>query len=338
MQSSLLQHAVPVGASTAAVIAWQFKGEIRVTAIVKATYAFAHDAVMTRVEPQPIFATDVQHGRNPTRSVRFTTDLVPYRKRADVLFTGYAHAPAGARVESMNVRLAISDGARTLLDKSLVVRKKGGFDRIALDYEHAYGGIGFADNPYGEGFEEDEEPEDLNVFDPADPRGVASFAPLSRNMPPRRPLLGLLPLPSFGPELVQVPETLNFDFFQAAPVDQRIDFLRGDEWLLLEGLHPTRPSTRMRLPGARGAARIHGLADLGIPEGRPLAMYADTLHVSGDEGLCTVTWRGTFAVSSPAVPSEAMLPWPSDTVPRLPSPATSNQRSERGCQSMASGV
>jgi hypothetical protein len=56
----------------------------------------------------------------------------------------------------------------------------------------------------------------------------------------------------------------------------------------------------MCLPGARAQARIHGLSAHGIPEGSTLAMNADTLHVIGDEQRCTVTWRGSFAVTSEA--------------------------------------
>lgn len=295
--------AVAVGQTTAAVIAWQYRGELRVTAIVKATFAFAADAVMARVLPQPIRVDEVHSGKSLLQSIRFASDLAPYRRRADVLFTGYAHAPAGTTVESMRVRFGLfssGPGERALLDKALLVRKKGGFERLPLDYEHAFGGIGYPENPFGEGFSDDGEPDELHVLDPAEPRRVAGFAPIPRTMDPRRRLLGALPLPSFGAEVVQIPDDFNFDFFQCSPVDQRLDSLRGDEWIILEGLHPTVPIMRTRLPSARGLARIHGLSELGIPEGQALAMQADLLHVSGDEEQCVVTWRGSFPVSGGA--------------------------------------
>ena len=52
-----------------------------------------------------------------------------------------------------------------------------------------------------------------------------------------------------------------------------------------------------RLPGARGIARIHGLAAFGVTEGQPLALHADTLRIDTDEELCTITFRGTFPVT-----------------------------------------
>lgn len=303
MSTSVPQDlAVSVGKTAATAIAWRFKGELRVTALVKATFAFANDAAMARVEPQAIFRAEVHHGGGPNRSIRFTSDLVPYRKRADVLFTGHAHAPPEGPVESTTVRLAVLDGARPLVNKALLVHKKGGFQKIALTYEHAFGGIGFPDNPFGEGFQEEDETDGPNILDPADPRRAAGFAPLPEALVTRKRLLGQLPPPSFGRHIEPIPDAFDFDFFQAAPADQRTDFLRGEEWILLEGLHPSLRAARMRLPGARGVARIHGLSGFGLQEGRPLAMNADTLHISGDEQRCTVTWRGTFPV-----PGEAAL-------------------------------
>jgi hypothetical protein len=170
---------IPVGKVTASLIAWGFKRELRVTAIVKATFAFAEDAAMPRAEPQPIWREEVHHRRSPTQSIRFTTDLVPYRKRADVLFTGDVHAPQGGPVESMRVRLGLSDGARSLLDKTLLVRKREGFSRMPLVYERAFGGLGFPENPFGEGFMEEDPTGGPNVIYPADPKRVAGFGPIA---------------------------------------------------------------------------------------------------------------------------------------------------------------
>ncbi len=303
MTRSLPQRAaVPIGRCDATAVAWQLKGEIRVTAIVKATFALAADAAMKRVEPRPIARDDVHHGGNAMRSIVLASDLAPYKKRADVIFTGHAYAPSGATVESMTVQLGLVDAARTLFEKALVVRRTGGFERLRLLYEHAAGGPHDEENPFGEDPEDEDTREEVHVFDPSDASRPAGFAPVPRRMMPRKRLLGSLPMPSFGPEIVQIPDAFSFDFFQVAPLDQRTDFLRGDEWIVLSGLHPRAPRLRTRLPGCRGAARVHGLSAFGVQDGTPLAMYADTLHVSGDDDRCLVTWRGTFAV-----PSEAAL-------------------------------
>ncbi len=67
--------------SAAAAVVWRLEGRLHVTVIVKSTFAFAQDAAMTRVEPQPILRAEVHHGKHPTRSVQFTSDLVPYLPR-----------------------------------------------------------------------------------------------------------------------------------------------------------------------------------------------------------------------------------------------------------------
>ena len=291
--------ALPVGRAVAAAIAWQYRGETRVTVAVKAAFAFTPEGTMTLAEPPPIHPDEVMAGgRRAVRSTRLAADLVPYRKRADVTFSGFAHAPTGRRVETMRVRLGVFSESRALVDKAIVVKKSAGFERLPIDYEHAFGGSGFAENPFGEGFAEDDDPDALNLFDPKDPRRVACFAPLAKTQEPRRTLRGALPLPGFGLDLVPLPDDFQLDYFQAAPVDQRVDFLRGDEWVVLEGLHPTETLFRTRLPSARGVARIHGLGELGVQEGKPLAMNADALHIAGDEERCVVTWRGSFAVAT----------------------------------------
>lgn len=300
MPTSLSARSViPLGRTSGEAFAWRFKGELRVSAVVKATFAFASDGAALRIDPLPILREDAHHARNPMRSLIAASDLVPYRRRADILFTGHAHAPAGSKPESAAVRLGVASGARVLLDKVLYVRKRGGFARIPLLYEHTAGGMGSVDNPYGE----DAGSEEHNVYHPSDTQRAAGFGPISAAMTPRQRHLGSAKPPAFGQGIVEIPDTFDFDFFQSAPADQQIAFLRGDEWLLLEGLHAAHPRLRMYLPAARGLARIHGLEKHGVAEGQPLAMSADMLHVNGEDERISVTWRGTFALKS-----EAALP------------------------------
>lgn len=289
--------ALPGCAATA--VAWRAEGQLHLTVIAKATFAFARDTEMPPCETQEILRAEVHHGKNPARSVRFTTDLAPYLGRVDVLFTGAAHATPGSPVETLPVRLAIFTPERTSLDKTIEARDRAGFERMPLVYERAFGGIDNAENPVGTG--------NPTVVDPADLRRPAGFGPISRVWPARKRLLGDTPRRVLDGAIAEIPSGLDGAYFQAAPPDQQIAALRGDEWLLLDGLYLGSPRLQMRLPGARGQARIHGLAPFGVPEGHPLELRLDTVRIDGDEGRCTLVWRQSVTLADEAALAAARV-------------------------------
>ncbi len=293
--------AVPIGRLAASVMAWRAAGRLRVTIIAKATFTLVHDAEMSLASPEKVLRGDIHHGGDPRRSVRTASDMVPYMPRAELLFTGDAHAPGGVAVRTLPVRIGLFDGPRVLIDKGLLVQDAAGFVRMPIVYERAYGGPTCDDNPVGTGAAEGTaEP---NILHPRDPLCPAGFGPIARTWPARRRLLGATPPPALEGAVAELPEGFDAAYFHAAPADQRTEILRGDEWIVMDGLHPEMPRLRSRLPGARARARIHGLAAFGTAEGYPLDLAADTLHVGGAAQRCTVTWRASFPV-----PDETALP------------------------------
>src|ERR1700722_6818893 len=108
--------ALPLAA--AALVAWRSGGQLHVTVIAKATFAFAPDTDMPRVEPQAILSAEVHYGNSQARSVRFTSDLAPYLAHADVLFTGHAYAPPPGPAQAVRARLALFRGEAAILDKT----------------------------------------------------------------------------------------------------------------------------------------------------------------------------------------------------------------------------
>jgi hypothetical protein len=296
-ESGLSHDAVTALPGTAAAaVVWQRRGRLQVTVVVKATFAFAQEAPMPWVEPEAIVAGEVHYGKNPARSTRFTTDLAPHLARADVLFTGNAHALPGSTVLSMTARLAVLRDDRALVDKRLLVRDPVGFEKMPIVYERAYGGVEWPDNPLGVGASPGtDEP---NILDPANPERTAGFGPIGRAWPARRWLLGAVSRKALeGPRAV-IPDDFDWTYFQAAPADQRVEYLRGDEWIVLEGMHPTEPRLRMRLPGVTGHARIDGLGSDGARQ--EIDLLADTLRIDGDKQRCTVVWRRSFPVANEA--------------------------------------
>ncbi|WP_437759545.1 DUF2169 domain-containing protein [Sorangium sp. So ce1389] len=292
--SALPRGAVtPLQGAAATAIAWRTQGRHYITVIAKASFAFATDAAMWRTDPQEILRAEVHHGKNPARSIRWSGDLAPYLGRADVVFTGDAHAPRGTEVQSLPVRLAVYSAGGWVLDKRLLVRDKGPFRQIPLVYERAVCGADGWEDPFGR------EPIDgpANILDLQDPTRPAGFAPLARASPVRRRLLGSTPRKALEGPNADIPAGFDWSYFQAAPADQQIAFLQGDEWIVLEHLNPAAPRLQMRLPGARGVARIWGLADSAAADGELLELNADTLRIDGVEQRCTVVWRRIFPVS-----------------------------------------
>ncbi|WP_437970753.1 DUF2169 domain-containing protein [Sorangium sp. So ce260] len=271
----------------AAAVSWRTQGRRYITIVVKASFAFTPGAAMWRTEPQEILRAEVHHGKNPARSVRFTGDLAPYLGRADVLFTGDAHAPDGAQVQSLPVRLAVFGASGCALDKRLLVRDEKPFQRMPLVYEKAVRGPSGCENPFGV----DPNGGEAIVVDPRDPARPAGFGPIARAWPARKRLLGKTRRETLEGPNAEIPAGFDWSYFQAAPPDQQIDLLRGDEWIVLENLHPAAPRLEMRLPKARGVARIEGLSASAAAGGGTLELCADTLRIDGAEQRCTVVWR-----------------------------------------------
>jgi hypothetical protein len=292
-----------LGRTAGATVVWRTRGQLSLTVIIKATFDLVPYGPMARRAPEGIHRGELHHRDNPTRSVRVTSDLAPYLGRADVLFTGHAHAPPGRSVGRQVVRLAVYR-EQALIDKTLHVYGDRAdeipakpFKQMPIAYERAYGGVGWKANPLGIGFTGHSKGPTLlpNIVNPADPTLTDGFGPISRNWPARKKLLGKIDRKLLERPIAEIPDDFDWTYFQAAPADQQIDYLQGDEWIVLDGLHPNVPRIQSILPGARGVARLFG------PEGeQPIEVHADTLRIDGDEQRCSLVWRGIAPVRDEA--------------------------------------
>lgn len=229
--------------------------------------------------------------------LRTAGDLVPFRTRADVLITGHAFAPPGAIGASVPVRFTVSRDGAAVLDKSLALQVPPG----------APAGI-------------------VRLF---------GLGPLSRHWPIRSRLIGAHDPHIFEGATIDLPPDFDESYFQAAPIDQRLDRLRGDEQIAFERARPAGARIETRLPGARASALLHG-PSVGLGNARPIQLVMDTLHVDLDRWVCNVTWRGVTPVlreedlaathlsavvelSEPA-PAPAVEPAKASLPPRKPPP------------------
>jgi hypothetical protein len=294
-----------VAPALGATVVWRTRGQLYVTVVVKATFALVPDEDMRLIEPEPLLREDVHLGGLPNRSAIAASELAPYLTRADITLTGHAYAPGGQPVSMLAVRLAVLRD-RALVDKTLHVYgdRQGDaapqpFERMSMAYERAYGGVGWAANPIGMGVES-ASPQP-NLVSPTGPRETTvGFGPIASLWPNRRKRLGGTPRKALSGAIVELPDSFDFLYFQSAPEDQQTDFLLGDEWVLLEGLHPSLSGVRSRLPGARGVARIQGLTPSSPELARQIDLRADMLRIDGDRQTCSVVWRSPVPIRDEA--------------------------------------
>jgi hypothetical protein len=296
----------PIGSVAVGSLLWFLGERPHLTVIVKARFAFRHEAPMLAAGSPMLVELDLHQDDDPTRSLRDASDLVPYRPRADVWVVGHAYAPRGRAVGVSVARLGVYRGQQVLLEKSVhVVGDREGpgapprpFERVPLTYERAYGGPGFDDNPVGVGA--DDRPLQPNVVDAVTPGRPTGLGPVSRYWKARRRYVSTDDRRRLDQPTPRVPDALDWAYFQAAPEDQRIPYLRGDEWVVLDGMHPTLLRVQSRLPKVAGVARVLPLGPGGEDFGDAVAMVADTLAIDADGQVCSVTWRGSFPLAAVA--------------------------------------
>jgi len=261
-----------------------------------------------RARPLPgaeIVAKDRHYRQLPSRSVEAASDLAPYLPRCDVTLRGHAHAPPGQPLAQMAVRLAIA-GRTTLLARTLHVLGDRGpdgvpraFQSMPLDYEHAYGGRNHPDNPVGRGADRaGASAQPPNLVDPSDPAKTAAFAPVSRYWPARARLLGAVSRSVADGAEPELAESFDWRYFQAAPPEQQLPYLGGDEWIALDGAHPALPRVSSQLPGLRGAALVYGWSDRAFVFARPVELVLDTLAIDADRNAAALAWRGSLVLEA----------------------------------------
>ena len=94
------------------------------------------------------------------------------------------------------------------------------------------------------------------------------------------------------PAIPTIPEAVTWRSFQAAPEDQRIDHVRGDEWLSVYGGGGPDPLESI-LPAIWAEARLHA-ATGALRAGRPIPLKGDTLRIDPARRRATAIWRGSF--------------------------------------------
>jgi hypothetical protein len=284
-------------------------GQLSLTVTVKATFRLVPGGEAT-VAPEQDDLGDDRHWDDDARASLFQPgDLVPLKRRVDVVLVGHAYAPGGTPTRSMVARLRFGD-----IDKSIQVtgdrlwtQGAGGlvagapipFVRMPLQYERA---ALAPDNPVG--LAVDGAPQlgthalpNLERLDDAGrpTPGAAGFGPIASTWRARRKLVDEAALfwaygasmrkRSMGP----APAGFDFEFFNAAPREQQLDLFRSGLAIELQNMRPAHPLLTTQLPAMKPQVfRVHPRTGR-VEE---IALRCDTLWIDTDRAVVALAFRG----------------------------------------------
>lgn len=289
--------------------------------VVKGTYALASKGEVVLSEPQdPIEPSDRYAGEPGATSLLAEGELTLPKPATDVVFTGHAVAPkSGTKVVQVSVtvgrrrQVANVYGERRWVSTLGVDRMSGPipFDRVPLDWEHAFGGVDASspeaphhdwvrENPIGRGFvaaktrRKAEEVIVPSIEDPASPYRAlgerirtVGFLAVAPHWEPRKGFAGTYDDAWMATRAPLLPADFDERFFLTAPVGLRgDDRLTGGEACEVAG---TTEAGVVRFALPKGGPEIRA-AFAGASFGVPSAL--DTVHVDTDAMKLHLVWRG----------------------------------------------
>jgi len=273
----------------------------------KATLSLGPGTLSLAGEQEPLREVDVPWAAN-IASLYAASDLVPQKPRPEIVVVGDVYAPRGEPVERLVARIRVGE-----IDKSLEVAcdrtlKPDGtivagprFARSQLLYERAAGGpstenpvgVDLRPGPYGDIVLPNITVLGARIARDA-PLAPIGFGPIAATWPTRSAKgTAARELLSDRWHTVPLPEQ-DLVFFNAAPVDQQLSQLRGDESITLENLHPEHAQLESKLPGMRLVATIqdaHGE--------RQLPLECDTLWIDTRRAIACLIYRAHIELSTP---------------------------------------
>ena len=299
--------------------------------IVKATYDLVPGGVARKADAQQGHTGDLPWlplpGQEGEPGLRYASDFALFKPSADVLLAGSAYAPSGQPLPVMPVTLGV--GAWRKQIAVIGDRRWSGwrttdpvpFTRMPLRWELAFGGPDFAENPVGRGHHGDllpnlERSGDLVTTKRSRPI-PACFCPVAQTWDERKRKVGTYRRDYVATRWPAFAEDFDWGWFNAAPLDQQVPgYLRGDEPILLENLHPQHPRVECRLPGMR--PRLFVASHDGVAE--EVTLVCDTLWLDADALVAVVVWRGLRQVADETLSDVAAIYLVEESLAR-PAPA-----------------
>lgn len=300
-------------------------GHERLVVVVKGTYKIPRDGREPELAEtqEPLVMADVFTGEPGLSAPIYESDFAPRKPKCDVLLNGSCYAPGGKPASRVTVSLRVGSfsksfsvvGNRTWKKTWFFVTstKPVLFTVMPISYNHAFGGEDrthkdpakhktFTANPLGVGFHDQlkgdlirgkplPNTEALNepIKHPRKSYKPMGFGPIGRNWTPRLSFAGTYDESWLENGFPFLPADFKDAYYQAAPSDQQIEYLRGGEAVELINLSP-EGRTRFLLPTVP-------LPVVFFPrdgEKKETEAVIDTLIIEPDRERFMLVWRSSL--------------------------------------------
>jgi hypothetical protein len=290
--------------------------------VVKGTFTIPTDDRPPELADQQVelVMADEFTGEPGLSAAKYESDFAPFKPRCDVLLNGSAYAPRGRPVARVNVSMRVGTctksfkvvGNRSWMKIWLLTipGAPAPFTVMPISYDNAFGGADlthsdpkkhrtFLKNHVGKGFHYnltkgavDGKPlpntEELRhpVNDPRRNYRPMAFGPIARVWQPRLKFAGTYDQNWQDSVFPFLPADFDNRYYQAAPLDQQIDYLRGGEDVVLLNLTPQGKAS-FKVPSICVPVRFC------LKNGEEIESVAvnDTIIIEPDFGRFVLVWR-----------------------------------------------
>jgi hypothetical protein len=275
-------------------------------------------------EQVPLIMGDTFTGEPGFSAPLYEVDYAPIKRRCDVLLVGSAYAQQGRPARDVQVGLKLGGLIKTFrvvgnrhwqTGLTISPSRPEEFTVMPISYDHAYGGLdnfhedknkhsAYMLNPVGKGYHQlldsylvDNTPiantEEVNrtIQTPNDNYQPMAFGPIGRGWSQRLCYGGTYDQNWIDNTFPFLPADFKEEYYQAAPQDQQMPFLKGCEEVVLVNLTPEGRTT-FNLP----------VIDVPVVffrkkgEKHETTAVIDTVVIEPDKSIFTMTWRSSIMI------------------------------------------
>jgi hypothetical protein len=288
----------------------------KVTFLVQAT----GECIVAQDQARLVYADEFE-GDPATTAMIFESDFAPFKAKCDVLVNGKAFAPNGQPARRVNVSLKVGPIRKdfTVVGNRIWRRRlfwmirsaPEPFTEMRITYSRAYGGTdvsprnpermrAYVHNPVGVGYYPlcrrrsligKPVPNTEELRRPIASRRASyrpmSFGPIGRNYKSRASLTGTYDKQWLDDVYPFLPADFDEGYYQAAPLDQQMNYPSGGEQVEMLNLTP-EGRLNFRLPSYDVPMRL-----VYRTESEELSPVIDTVIIEPDLRRCMLVWRAT---------------------------------------------